>query len=328
MQTNDISNTPALWQSYQQVPFDKTYRVGLQVLLKEIQPKPTEMRIRKPTSTLSSQSRPDQAVKTRKTTLFHLPEIISWVSRIKTASLWDRITLVLVVILVVALINSSIYLPYKQNQRFAEIKTEIGQKLGLADAAGDEEAQAIAYYNAVITLAVEAETIRPGDPEVVRLRQQALSELDRLGDITRLMARPYHTFEETVQLTAVVLQEGFNGGLYTLDESNGQVFYHRTSEDYLTAIAEPEIIVSTGKLVLNHTVSSITDITWRPLGMQVARDGLAMLDKAGLVLVLVQRQMDTGPQKRENFIVEEPPHFPAKIADVVGEPPPVFFPVL
>ena len=47
-----------------------------------------------------------------------------------------------------------------------------------------------------------------------------------------------------------------------------------------------------------------------------------------LAAVLVQRQMDTGPQKRENFIVEEPPHFPAKIAGVVGEPPPVFVAVL
>lgn len=45
-------------------------------------------------------------------------------------------------------------------------------------------------------------------------------------------------------------------------------------------------------------------------------------------VVLVQRQMDTGPQKKENFTIEAPPQFPANIAGVVGELPPVFFSVL
>jgi hypothetical protein len=44
--------------------------------------------------------------------------------------------------------------------------------------------------------------------------------------------------------------------------------------------------------------------------------------------VLVQRQMDTGPQKRENFTIEEPPLFLANIAGVVGEPKPVSVSVL
>lgn len=200
----------------------------------------------------------------------------------------------IIIPLIVALVVGSVYIQRGRGQRFAEIKAEIGQNLGLADAAADDENQAIAYYNNVITLAAEAETIRPGDPEIDRLRQQTLVELDRLGDVTRLTARPYHTFDETVNLTAVVLQEGFNGGLYTLDGANGQVFRHQTSEDYSTATAEPETIVFTGKPVLNYVASSVIDIVWRPLGTQVSRDGLAMLDKAGLVMTYYPNYDDMG----------------------------------
>lgn len=190
----------------------------------------------------------------------------------------------IIIPLVVALIVGSVYIQRGRGQRFAEIKAEIGQNLGLADAAGDDETQAMAYYNAVIVLAAEAETLRPGDAEITRLRQQALTELDRLSGVTRLTARPYHTFEETVDLTAVVLQEGFNGGIYTLDGANSQVFRHPTSEDYMTATAEPELHVFGGQAVGSHVVSSIRDIIWRPMGSNVSRDGLAMLDSTGALL--------------------------------------------
>lgn len=190
----------------------------------------------------------------------------------------------IVIPLIVALVVGSVYIQRGRGQRFAEIKAEMGQNLGLADAAGENEAETTAYYNAVITLAAEGELLRPGDPEISRLRQLALNELDRLGDVTRLTARPYHTFEETVQLTAVTLQEGFNGGVYTLDSTGSQVFRHPTSDDYLTAAAEPETLVFSGQAVGSHVVGSIRDIIWRPMGSSVSRDGLAMLDSTGAVL--------------------------------------------
>ena len=190
----------------------------------------------------------------------------------------------IVIPLLVALIVGSVYIQRGRGQRFAEIKVEMGQNLGQADAAGGDEAQAMAYYNAVVVLAAEGESLRPGDPEIDRLRQLALHELDRLGDVTRLTARPYHTFDETVKLTAVILQEGFNGGIYTLDSASSQVFHHPTSEDYLTATAEPEAITFNGQAVGSHVVGSIRDIIWRPIGSSVSRDGLAMLDSTGTLL--------------------------------------------
>lgn len=190
----------------------------------------------------------------------------------------------IIIPLIVALVVGSVYIQRGRGQRFAEIKVEMGQNLGNADAAGEDKTQAMAYYNAVVVLAAEGEALRPGDPEIDRLRQLALHELDRLGDVTRLTARPYHTFDETVELTAVTLQEGFNGGIYTLDRTNSQVFHQPTSEDYFTATAEPEILVFNGQAVGSHVVGSIRDIIWRPMGSSVSRDGLAMLDSTGALL--------------------------------------------
>lgn len=190
----------------------------------------------------------------------------------------------IIIPLIIALVVGSVYIQRGRGQRFAEIKVEMGQNLGYADAAGEDEAQAMAYYNAVIVLAAEGEALRPGDPEIDRLRQLALHELDRLGDVTRLTARPYHTFDETVQLTAVTLQEGFNGGIYTLDGTGSQVFRIPTSEDYFTAAAEPETLIFSGQAVGSHVVGSIRDIIWRPMGSSVSRDGLAMLDSTGALL--------------------------------------------
>ncbi len=186
--------------------------------------------------------------------------------------------------LILALVVGSVYIQRGRGQRFAEIKVEIGQNLGLAAAAGEDEALAVNHYEAVLTLAAEAETIRPGDPEIARLRQQAQDEMDRIHDITRLTARPLHTFDETVGLTAVTLQEGFNGGVYTLDGVNGQVYRHPTDESYQIAVAAPETILFAGQAVGSHIVHNVIDIFWRPRGNHVTRDGLAALDSVGALL--------------------------------------------
>ncbi len=198
---------------------------------------------------------------------------------------WTIPAIIAVIIpLLVALAVGTVYIQRGRGQRFAEIKVEIGQNLGLAEGAGEDEALAISHYSAVIALAKEAESLRPGDPEIARLRQQAQTHLDRLDNVTRLTARPFHTFDETVLLTAVTLQEGFNGGIYTLDGANSQVFRHPTDESYMTATANPDTILFSGQAVGSHIVQNIIDIYWRPRGSDVSRDGLAMLDSAGALV--------------------------------------------
>ncbi len=199
------------------------------------------------------------------------------------AANWALPAIVAIIIpLVVALVVGTVYIQRGRGQRFAEIKVEMGQNLGLAEAAAENEPLAITHYAAVLGLAAEAEKLRPGDQEIALMRQQALGHLDRLDDVTRLTARPFHTFnDETVSLTAVVLRDGFNGGIYTLDGANSQVFQHDTDESYLLAAAEPQTILFSGQAVGNQIVNNIVDIIWRPAGSYVTREGLAMLDRTG-----------------------------------------------
>jgi hypothetical protein len=199
---------------------------------------------------------------------------------------WALPALLAVVIpILVAVVVSSVYLQRGRVRRFADIKIEMGQNLAQADAAGADQQLARVHYEAVVDLAAEAETLRPEDQEIDRLRQQALAALDRLDDVTRLSARPFYQYESSVQLAAVTLREGFNGGLYTLDAINQVVYQHDTDESYQTLTTpDPQRVLFAGQAVGNHVVGSLIDMMWRPRGNAVTRDGLAILDATGTLL--------------------------------------------
>lgn len=203
------------------------------------------------------------------------------------------VMLAVLIPLIVAVIVTSVYLQRGRVRRFAEIKQEMGQSLVLAEAADDTAAMRL-YYNNLLALANEADSLRPGDAEVNRLRTQAMGELDRLDGVTRLRGSTLYTYDETVDLTAVVLRDGFNGGIYTLDANNSAVYQHDTSENYLTLTTpDPQRLVVGGQATGNHVVRSIVDILWRPQGVAVARDGLAMLDAGGALFTFYPNFADT-----------------------------------
>ncbi|RMG99939.1 MAG: hypothetical protein D6706_04605, partial [Chloroflexi bacterium] len=199
---------------------------------------------------------------------------------------WAVPTLLAIIIpLIVAIIVTSVYLQRGRVRRFGEIKAAIGQNLALAEEAGDDEELARNYYYTVLALASEAEMLRPGDREIARLRDEALSHLDRLDGVTRLNTQLVYTYDTSVGLTAVALQEGETQGIYTLDGLNSQVFYHPTDESYLNPeTAEPRQILFRGQVVGNYVITNLIDIMWRPKGQAVSRDGVAMLDSGGALI--------------------------------------------
>ncbi|MCA9874938.1 MAG: hypothetical protein KC441_14815 [Anaerolineales bacterium] len=197
----------------------------------------------------------------------------------------------LVIPLLVAVIVTGVYLERGRVRRFAELKTEIGQNIGLADSAESPE-RARAYYQQVLALADEADFLRAGDGEVARLRQQAMAELDQLDGVSRLQAQQLHEFTSDVVLTDVVLQDGFEGGIYTLD-SNSNVYFHPTDESYMNTAGDPSQVVFKGKALGSHVVSNIVDMMWRPAGTAVTRAGLAMLDTSGALLTYFPNMEDT-----------------------------------
>ena len=204
------------------------------------------------------------------------------------------VLLTLVIPVVVAVVVTSVYLERGRVQRLAEVKIQMTQDLALAEQAGDE-AEARQHYSAVLVLAQEAETqLRPGDGDVARLRSQALAQLDRLDGVSRLAARPFHVYEESIDLRAVVLRESFEGGVYTLDGANNSIYYHETDESYLNATVEtPQRLLFGGQAIGSHVVGDIIDVMWRPQGRAVSRDGLAMLESNGALVTFYPNLADT-----------------------------------
>jgi hypothetical protein len=194
---------------------------------------------------------------------------------------WALPAIVAIIIpIIVAVVVTSVYLERGRVRRFAEIKQQINQSLGSAQQSGPDEARS--HYNQVLLLAAEAETIRPGDGDIARLRQQAMAEMDQIDGVSRLTAEVLHQYDPGTAITQVALQEGLDGGLFALDSANDRIFYHRTDESYLALTGPaPEVIIFPGQAVGAHVVGRLIDMIWRPQGNNVSRDGLAVLDSNG-----------------------------------------------
>lgn len=192
--------------------------------------------------------------------------------------------LVILIPVIVAVVVGGVYVQRGRVTRASELRQEMQQMLAQAQEAPTEADQRAAY-NEVLTLAQEAEALRPGNEEVERLRQDALRALDRLEEVTRLTARPLHRYAEGTAITGVTLRGGLNGDIYTLDRANNRILLHETEEDYVTVTAEePQEVLFGGQAVGSHVVGALIDMYWRPSGTQVSTDGLAVLDGRGALL--------------------------------------------
>lgn len=216
---------------------------------------------------------------------------------------WPALAAVVIPV-IVTLIVSGVYFQRGQVMRFAEIKQEMNQSLGLAaqdggfnELARAESARAEsarAHYIRVVELADEADAIRQGDSEVGRLRNEAQTALDRFDGITRLRSERLYQYEAGTQLAAVVLRPGFSGGIFSLDGARSLVYYHETSEDYMLMTAQrPLNLLFPGQVVGSHVVNQIVDIVWRPRGLAIDREGLAMLDRGGAAISYFPNLQDT-----------------------------------
>jgi hypothetical protein len=206
---------------------------------------------------------------------------------------WPALAAVVIPV-IVTLIVSGVYFQHGQVVRFTEIKQEMNQSLGLAAEDGGFNELARPHYVQVLALAAEADTLRQGDSEVVRLRREAQAALDRLDGITRLRSQPLYHYESGTQLAAVVLRPGHGGGIFTLDGARSLVYYHETSEDYLAPIGQrPLNLIFPGQVVGTHVVNGIIDMVWRAQGLSISREGLAMLDKGGAAITYFPNLQDT-----------------------------------
>ena|GEM_PF-1822560 len=186
--------------------------------------------------------------------------------------------------IIVAVIVTGVYVQRGRVQRMSQIKREMNQAIGLAQQTEDDLLQR-QYYQEVLVLAAEAQSLRPDDADIQSLRQTALVELDLIDDVTRLLGERLYTYAAESEMHGVVLREGFNGDIYTHDRAGNRVFRHETAEDYLTLLTESaEEILFGGQAVGTHVTGRYIDMLWRPSGLEVTQSGLAVLDGAGAIV--------------------------------------------
>ena len=196
----------------------------------------------------------------------------------------------------IAIVITSVFLQWDNTQRMSVITQEMNESLGLAAEIEDETAQRT-YYLRVLQLGAEANEIRPQDSEILRLQDEAMQELDRLENITRLIGQPIYIHEDdAIDLTGIALGDPLNGDIYTLDSKLNRVLRHTTTEDYNFDPSdenEPDVILFTSQSVQSHIVGTPVDMIWRPRGNAVSRDGLAILDSRGALITFYPNFDDT-----------------------------------
>lgn len=193
--------------------------------------------------------------------------------------------LAILIPLIVALVVTSVYFERGRVASLSQIKQGINNALAIAQQPGQTPDVARQQYNEILRLAAEADGLRPGDSDVQRARQEAITNLDWLDGVTRLVARPFYPYPTDTQLGAVALRGGFNGGVFTLDWATGKVYRHDTDESYVNPVtSDPAVVAFNNQAVGTHIVGQLIDLMWRPKGTATSRDGLAMLDSRGALI--------------------------------------------
>jgi hypothetical protein len=193
--------------------------------------------------------------------------------------------LAIVIPVLVALVVSSVYLQRGRVQQVTQIREAMSADLVSAQEAAGAPEQARAYYEQILSLADDADELRPGDAGVAEIRRQALLAIDELDGVARLNGRPLYTFSDKAELDAVAIRDDFTGGVFVLDGASNSVYSLDTDESYEEVLSEsPETISFGGQAIGTHVVQDLVDIMWRPSGVQVERAGLAILDKGGALL--------------------------------------------
>lgn len=193
--------------------------------------------------------------------------------------------LAIVIPVLVALVVSSVYFQRGRVQQVAQIRQAMSESLVLAQESAGSPEVARGHYDQILALAAEAEEQRPGDAGVAEIRRMALLALDELDGVSRLSARTLHSFGDATDLQAVAIRDDFTGGVFVLDQANSVVYGLDTDEAYEEVLSEqPETLSFGGQSIGTHVVQNLVDIMWRPSGVQVQRDGLAMLDSAGALV--------------------------------------------
>lgn len=190
-------------------------------------------------------------------------------------------TVALLVPLIIGAVGASVYIQRDTVNQLSQIKQQMLDEMTAAESAGGDSTEGQAHYLRLLSLAGEAETMRPGDLEVATLRADALTALDRIDGVSRLTAETFYRYAAGANLTRITLR-GDDGGIAVLDQTSNRVMLHATDNSFRNLTSEdPSTIGFGGQAVGANTIRTLFDILWLPGSAAATRDSIGMIDTTG-----------------------------------------------
>lgn len=187
----------------------------------------------------------------------------------------------LIIPLIVGSVVTSVYIQRDTVNQLSQIKQQMMNELATAESLRDDAAAAQNHYLAVVSLAGQAEALRPDDSEIATMRSDALDGLDRIDGVSRLTATTFYRYAAGTNLTSLTLR-GVDGGIAVLDQAGNRVYFHPTNETFDEIISEePQTIGFGGQSVGANTIKTLFDIRWLQGSASATRDSIGMLDTTG-----------------------------------------------
>lgn len=190
-------------------------------------------------------------------------------------------TVALLVPLIIGAVATSVYIQRDTVNQLSQIKQQMVDEMTAAESAGGDSSEGQGHYLRLLSLAGEAEALRPGDLEVAALRADALTALDRIDGVSRLTAETFYRYAAGAKLTRIALRQG-DGGIAVLDQTSNRVMLHTTDNSFQSLTSEePATIGFGGQAVGANTIRTIFDILWLPGSAAATRDSVNMVDTTG-----------------------------------------------
>jgi len=169
---------------------------------------------------------------------------------------------------------------FGHNARFTALVNEAQQEAILAQAAGGITPEARPHWERVLEVTKEAGGIRPDDPTVISLREQAYASLDRSYGIVRLSPVLVHDLGPGNAPRQILVR---GQTVLVLDPADGWVAELVLDADnrLVDADSPPPMLLQTGQQIGHETVGDLVDLTWADLVGGRQTSGVVILEAGG-----------------------------------------------
>jgi hypothetical protein len=197
-------------------------------------------------------------------------------------SVTAQIAIAVAIPLLIAVLTTTVYVVRGQASQYSTLVSDAMSELNLAREAGADQAAARPHWETTVFLLDQAEQLRPGDPSLSQLREEAIAALDFYDSVTRVPVTPLREYAVGAQLRGPIVQ---GTDLYLIDMTSNILYRELLDESGLNVLGpDPEIVTRQSELVGDQTIGGLVDLVWMEEGGVPQRNVLAVLTANGQLL--------------------------------------------